>query len=74
MTTWLLMQQWVAVNYPQIQQENKYRCGLGEKECVRQITTEKPQPLDNQTTVLSGDNGGRDCERWKESKEMILLR
>jgi hypothetical protein len=27
------------------------------------ITTEKPQPLDNTTTGLSGDNDGRECER-----------
>jgi hypothetical protein len=68
------MQRQVAVNDPQIQQENKYRCGLRRNKDVRQMTTEEPQPLDNQTTGLSGDNGGRDCERWKESKEKILLR
>jgi hypothetical protein len=37
------------------------------------ITTEKPLPLDNMKTRLSGDNDGRECERWKESQKMILL-
>jgi hypothetical protein len=27
------------------------------------VTREKPQPLDNTNTGLSGDNAGRECER-----------
>jgi hypothetical protein len=63
----------VAVNSSQIQQENKYH-SEHKRNRLGTITTENHNHLTMQTAGLSGDNDDRECERWKESQQMILLR
>jgi hypothetical protein len=63
----------VAVNSSQIQQENKYHSEHRRNRLVT-MTTENHNHLTIRTVGLSGDNDDRECERWKESQQMILLR
>ena len=62
----------VAVNSSQIQQENKYHSEHRRNRLVT-ITTENHNHLTIRAAGLSGDNDDRECERWKESQQMILL-
>ena len=74
MTTWLLMQ-WELLSTA----DHRYKERTSINVDLERIydwtkrTTERSQPLDNQTVVLSGDNGGRDCERWRESRDPIVI-
>jgi hypothetical protein len=63
----------VAVNSSQIQKENKYHSEHKGKQ-IGYNNNREPQPLDNTNCRIVTDNGDRECERWKESQQMILLR
>ena len=72
MTTWLLMQRRLLSTIHRYNRRTSINMDLEENTMLDKEQRSNHNHLTIKTAVLSGDNDGRDCERRKESREILL--